>query len=121
MGSILNQNIIAKRTYISENLNQTQRDFIILLDENEIDIFTLEDVKKIIPSISENANEIIENLIHKKMISRIERGKYCKVNFRDEKVIACLRKCYFPDYRFSEDLDFTSTNKDFELTKKVIK
>ena len=21
----------------------------------------------------------------------------------------CLRKCYFPDYRFSEDLDFTST------------
>jgi predicted nucleotidyltransferase component of viral defense system len=22
----------------------------------------------------------------------------------------CLRKCYFPDYRFSEDLDFTATN-----------
>jgi len=21
----------------------------------------------------------------------------------------CLRKCYFPDYRFSEDLDFTAT------------
>ena len=20
----------------------------------------------------------------------------------------CLRKCYFPDYRFSEDLDFTA-------------
>jgi len=22
----------------------------------------------------------------------------------------CLRKCYFPDYRFSEDLDFTATS-----------
>lgn len=30
----------------------------------------------------------------------------------------CLRKCYFPDYRFSEDLDFTATQwfgwQDFE-------
>jgi predicted nucleotidyltransferase component of viral defense system len=25
----------------------------------------------------------------------------------------CLKKCRFPDYRFSEDLDFTSTNCDF--------
>jgi hypothetical protein len=29
----------------------------------------------------------------------------------------CLRKCYFSTYRFSEDLDFTSINKEFELTK----
>jgi predicted nucleotidyltransferase component of viral defense system len=28
----------------------------------------------------------------------------------------CLRKCYLPDYRFSEDLDFTSKNPDFKLT-----
>lgn len=27
----------------------------------------------------------------------------------------CLKKCWFPDYRFSEDLDFTSRNPDFEL------
>ena len=33
----------------------------------------------------------------------------------------CLRKCYFPDYRFSEDLDFTSTNPDFDLDKKLLK
>lgn len=30
----------------------------------------------------------------------------------------CLKKCYFPDYRFSEDLDFTSREKTFELTRK---
>lgn len=29
----------------------------------------------------------------------------------------CLRKCYLPDYRFSEDLDFTSNEKDFRLTR----
>lgn len=27
----------------------------------------------------------------------------------------CLKKCWFPDYRFSEDLDFTSKITDFEL------
>jgi predicted nucleotidyltransferase component of viral defense system len=32
----------------------------------------------------------------------------------------CLKKCYFPDYRFSEDLDFTARNKDFALTKKHV-
>jgi len=30
----------------------------------------------------------------------------------------CIRKCYIPDYRFSEDLDFTSNDKSFKLTKK---
>jgi predicted nucleotidyltransferase component of viral defense system len=29
----------------------------------------------------------------------------------------CLKKCYIPDYRFSEDLDFTSSEKYFKLTK----
>lgn len=32
----------------------------------------------------------------------------------------CLRKCYFSNYRFSEDLDFTCTNSNFELNKKVL-
>ncbi|MFW0716564.1 nucleotidyl transferase AbiEii/AbiGii toxin family protein [Pedobacter sp. N23S346] len=30
----------------------------------------------------------------------------------------CLRKCWFDDYRFSEDLDFTSTNESFNFTDK---
>lgn len=32
----------------------------------------------------------------------------------------CLKKCYIPDYRFSEDLDFTSIDKDFILTRKTL-
>jgi len=32
----------------------------------------------------------------------------------------CLRKCWFKDYRFSEDLDFTSTNESFDFTEKIL-
>jgi len=32
----------------------------------------------------------------------------------------CLKKCWFNEYRFSEDLDFTSTNQDFVLDKKLL-
>lgn len=28
----------------------------------------------------------------------------------------CLKKCYFPSYRFSEDLDFTSADLKFKLS-----
>jgi predicted nucleotidyltransferase component of viral defense system len=33
----------------------------------------------------------------------------------------CLKKCWIPDYRFSEDLDFTSINPEFILTRKHVK
>ncbi len=32
----------------------------------------------------------------------------------------CLKKCYFPDYRFSEDLDFTLINSELLITNKLI-
>jgi predicted nucleotidyltransferase component of viral defense system len=32
----------------------------------------------------------------------------------------CLRKCYFPDYRFSEDLDFTAESRPTEANLKAI-
>lgn len=32
----------------------------------------------------------------------------------------CLRKCYFPDYRFSEDLDFTAESRLTEANLKAI-
>lgn len=62
---------------------------LLMLDEQELDIFTLDDVKALAAD-KDNINEIIENLVHKKLLSRIERGKYCKANFRDEKVIGCF-------------------------------
>ena len=32
----------------------------------------------------------------------------------------CLKKCYFPEYRFSEDIDFTSSRTDFILDEKLV-
>ena len=32
----------------------------------------------------------------------------------------CLRKCYIPNYRFSEDLDFTSINPNFQLDEGLL-
>lgn len=32
----------------------------------------------------------------------------------------CLKKCYFENYRFSEDLDFTLTNKDIQITDRML-
>lgn len=81
---------MARGTYISENLTRSQMNVMLILDENEMDIFTLEDVKELVGDASEDINEIIENLVHKKILSRIERGKYCRANFRDEKVIGCF-------------------------------
>ena len=33
----------------------------------------------------------------------------------------CLKKCWFEEYRFSEDLDFTSKSQEFELTPNHLK
>lgn len=45
-------------------------------------------------------------------------------NWAQEKLIfkggTCLKKCYFPDYRFSEDLDFTLIDADFVITNKLL-
>jgi len=32
----------------------------------------------------------------------------------------CLKKCYFPDYRFSEDLDFTLLDSSFIFDKSIV-
>lgn len=60
---------------------------MLLLDDYELDIFTIEDIKKQLSDKVGNINELLENLVQKDIISRIERGKYCRHNFRDEKVI----------------------------------
>jgi predicted transcriptional regulator of viral defense system len=81
---------MARGTYLSENLTQTQMDLMRLMDDHEMDIFSLADIKTLAGDNSVNINEIIENLVHKKILFRIERGKYCRANFRDEKVIGCF-------------------------------
>lgn len=78
---------MARGTYISENLTHPQIELMLMLDEYEMDIFTLQELKDLASEKFDDVNELVENLVHKQILSRIERGKYCKTNFRDEKVI----------------------------------
>jgi len=78
---------MADSVYISSNLTSAQLEFLKLLDEHEIDIFLLEEIEDKLDRSFSSINEILENLVHKGLLSRIERGKFCKANFRDEHVI----------------------------------
>ena len=86
---IFYQYVIMSRRYLSKNLLEDQQQFIRLLDEFDIDIFSIDTIEKKVDFEFSNLNEILENLVQKEFLSRIERGKYCRTNFRDEKVIGC--------------------------------
>lgn len=81
---------MADSVYKSANLTPKQLDFIRLLDDFEIDIFLFTDIERQIHHKFENLNEILENLVDKKIIARIEKGKFCRSNFRNENVIGCF-------------------------------
>jgi len=65
----------------------TQNDFVKYLEQEEIQIFEIQNLKNTLDVDNRTINEIVENLVVKGFLSRIERGKYCRANFRDENVI----------------------------------
>jgi predicted transcriptional regulator of viral defense system len=81
---------MARGTYLTKNMNKQQIDLMLLLDDLELEIFTLSELKNITRNKYANLSELIENLADKKILARIERGKYCRSNFTDEKVIGCF-------------------------------
>jgi len=77
-----------EQTDISSNTINPQLHLIKLLDDYEIDIFTLKDIEKRVNYSFANVQEIAEKLVQKGLLKRIERGKYCRHNFNDEWVIS---------------------------------
>ncbi|MCL2074295.1 MAG: hypothetical protein FWH18_10255 [Marinilabiliaceae bacterium] len=65
----------------------TQNEFVKYLEEEEISIFEIKNLKNSLDLDNRTINEIVENIVVKGFLSRIERGKYCRTNFRDENVI----------------------------------
>lgn len=61
-----------------------------MLDDFEIEIFNLAEIESLINERFPNINSILENLESKGFLARIERGKYCRSNFRNENVIGCF-------------------------------
>ena len=79
---------MATGSYISVNLTHKQLEFLKLLDYHEIDIFTIDGIEKMIGKKVKDLNEILENLVQKELLARIEKGKYCRFNFKDHLVIS---------------------------------
>ena len=69
---MITSKVRADSVYISSNLTQQQLEFMKLLDEYELEIFRFEEVEIQINRKFENLNEVLENLVHKELLSRIE-------------------------------------------------
>jgi predicted transcriptional regulator of viral defense system len=61
-------------------------DFLKRLDEDELYLFTIDSIQEYAED-AENLNEVIDNLVRKGFLYRLERGKYSRSTFRDENVI----------------------------------
>lgn len=58
-----------------------------LLDDYEIQLFKFTEIEQLLGQKFDNLSEILENLVDKQLLVRIEKGKFCKRGFRDEYVI----------------------------------
>jgi len=65
----------------------TQNSFVKYLEEEDLLVFEIKNLKVALNLSNRVINEIAENLVIKGFLTRIERGKYCRANFRDENVI----------------------------------
>lgn len=80
-------------------------------------------LKKEIESIAEAKNVLKSTIDKDWVLGHFIDGIYSIPELKEVLIFkggTCLRKCYFPNYRFSEDLDFTSTDATFELTEKML-
>ena len=64
-----------------------QLNLIRWLDENEVDIFTLKDIRKTAGKLLENIDTTVNRLARKGLLVKLENGKYCRHTFRNEYVI----------------------------------
>lgn len=77
------------RTYLSESLTPEQQQFIHLIDEYEVGVFSLSTIEDKLQQPFKHLHQILENLVHKNFLNRLERGKYCRSTFKNDMVIGC--------------------------------
>jgi predicted transcriptional regulator of viral defense system len=81
---------MANSGYISKNIDSEQLRFLNLLEESEIQYFRISEIEKRLQTNFKNINEVVENLEHKKLLKRIERGKYVRKTFSNINSLACF-------------------------------
>lgn len=88
MGLIATQKVMADSVYISKNLDGPQLQFMKLLEANEILYFNMRHIEQELNQHFENLNEVLENLVDKELLNRVERGKYALNNYSNVNVLA---------------------------------
>ena len=77
---------MADRVYISGHLTKPQ--FVLLkLDDYEIQLLKFSEIEQLLEHKFDNLSEMLENLVDKELLVRMEKGEFCKQGFRDEYVI----------------------------------
>lgn len=79
---------MADSVYISQHLTGEQLRFMQLMDEHELLFFSMDNVEKLLGVQFNNLNEVLENLVNKKILARIEKGKFRRATFSDINVLA---------------------------------
>lgn len=79
---------MGESVYLSKNLTADQLRFMKLLDENELLYFHIHKIEDQLGASFENLNEVLENLVHKQLLRRLEKGKYTRFDFTDVHVLA---------------------------------
>src|SRR5690625_1420237 len=88
MGLIATRYVMADSVYISKNLDGEQLQFMQLLQEQELLYFDMYQIEKILNHHFDNLNEVLENLVDKAMLVRLERGKYALPNYQNINALA---------------------------------
>jgi len=78
---------MADSVYISANLTKSQLLFLQLINENEIEYFTISEIEEQLNHKFDNINEVLENLVQKKFLYRLQKGYYAVKNFNNQNVI----------------------------------
>jgi predicted transcriptional regulator of viral defense system len=79
---------MADSVYISKNLDGNQLQFMKLLEANEILYFNMQTIEQQLQQKFVNLNEVLENLVDKELLTRIERGKFVVSNYHNINVLA---------------------------------
>ena len=78
---------MADSVYISSNLTKDQLLFLQLLNGNEIEYFTISEIEKQINHKFANINEVLENLVRKNLLNRLQKGFFAVKNLNNQNVI----------------------------------
>lgn len=81
---------MADSVYISKNLSEEQLRFMQELDAHEVLYFQMKDIEAQLDYHTRHLNEVLENLVDKRLLQRIEKGKYARADFNDLNALACF-------------------------------